>query len=73
MAWKHSTLILEVIVRILVVCVLFGFNIVFNNLLVISTQSLVATGSSMLTFIVLPHCGIKPQTLLLDTTPVTLY
>ena len=36
---------------------LFGFNVVFNNLSVISIRCLVATGSSMLTFIVLPHCG----------------
>ena len=32
---------------------------------------LVATESSMLTFIVLPHCGIKPQTLYLMPSPVT--
>ena len=29
---------------------------------------LVVTGSSVLTFIVLPHCGIRSQTLLPDTT-----
>ena len=36
------------------VCV-FGFNVAFNNFSVISQRCLVATGSSMLTFIVLPH------------------
>ena len=34
---------------------LFGFNVAFNNFSVISRRRLVATGSSMLTFIVLPH------------------
>ena len=38
----------------LCVCV-FGFNVAFNNFSVISRRCLVATGSSMLTFIVLPH------------------
>ena len=33
----------------------FGFNVAFNNFSVISRRCLVATGSSMLTFIVLPH------------------
>ena len=33
----------------------FGFNITFNNFSVISRRCLVATRSSMLTFIVLPH------------------
>ena len=36
------------------VCV-FEFNVAFNNFSVISRRCLVATGSSMLTFIVLPH------------------
>ena len=36
------------------VCV-FRFNIAFNNFSVISRRFLVATGSLMLTFIVLPH------------------
>ena len=39
-----------------------------STLSVISRQCLVVTGSSMLTFIVLPHCGIRSQTLLPDTT-----
>ena len=40
-----------------------------STLSVISRRCLVVTGSSMLTFIVLPHCGIKrSQTLLPDTT-----
>ena len=34
---------------------LFGFNITFNNFSVISRRCLVAIGSSVLTFIVLPH------------------
>ena len=41
-----------------VVCVcvcVFGFNVAFNNFSVISRRCLVVTGSSMLTFIVLPH------------------
>ena len=38
-----------------VVVVLFGFNVAFNNVSVISRRCLVSTGSSMLTFIVLPH------------------
>ena len=49
------------------VCV-FGFNVAFNNFSVISRRCLVATGSSMLTFIVLPHWSIMSQTL----DPVTL-
>ena len=36
----------------------------FNNLSVISRWCLVVTGSSILTFIVLPHCGIKSQSTL---------
>ena len=36
------------------VCV-FGFNVAFNNFSVISRLCLVATWSSMFTFIVLPH------------------
>ena len=40
-----------------------------STLSVISRRCLVVTGSSMLTFIVLPHCGIRSQTLLPDTTP----
>ena len=34
---------------------LFGLNVVFNNISVISRHCLVATGSSVLTFIVLSH------------------
>ena len=49
--------------------VLLGFNVVFNNLSVISRQCLVSTGSSKLTFIMLPHCGITVAATLLDTTP----
>ena len=51
---------------------LFGFNVVFNNFSVISRRCLVATGSSMLTFIVLLHRSIMPQTLDMISHPVTL-
>ena len=37
-------------------------NVVFYNVSVISQWFLVVTGSSILTFIVLPHCGIKFKT-----------
>ena len=39
-----------------------------STLSVISRRCLVVTGSSMLTYIVLPHFGIRSQTLLPDTT-----
>ena len=39
-----------------------------STLFVISRRCLVETGSSMLTFIVLPHYRIRSQTLLPDTT-----
>ena len=42
---------------------LFQCNVAFNNFSVISQQCLVVTGSSMLTFIALPHWCIMPQTL----------
>ena len=35
-------------------CCLFGFNVALDNFSVISRRCLVATGSSVLTFIVLP-------------------
>ena len=53
------------------VCV-FGFNVAFNNFSVISRRCLVATGSSVLTFIVLPHWSIMSQTLDMIPHPVTL-
>ena len=53
-------------------CCLFGFNIAFNNFSVISRRCLVATGSSMLTFIVLSNWNIMPQTLDMIPHPVTL-
>ena len=53
------------------VCV-FRFNVTFNNFSVISRRCLVATGSSMLTFIVLPHWSIMSQTLDMIPHPVTL-
>ena len=53
------------------VCV-FGFNVAFNNFSVISRRCLVVTGSSMLTFIVLPHWSIMSQTLGMIPHPVTL-
>ena len=37
------------------VCVCIRFNVAFNNFSVILRRCLVVTGSSMLTFIVLPH------------------
>ena len=43
-------------------CSLFGFNVTFNNFSFISRRCLVATGSSTLTFIVLPHWSMH-QTL----------
>ena len=52
-------------------CVL-GFNVAFNNFSVISRRCLVATGRSMLTFIVLPHWSIMSQTLDMIPHPVTL-
>ena len=57
--------------RVKRVCV-FGFNVAFNNFSVISRRCLVATGSSMLTFIVLPHWSIVSQTLDMIPHPVTL-
>ena len=54
------------------VCI-FGFNIAFKNFSVISRQCLVVAGSSMLTFIVLPHWRIMSQTLGNILHPVTLY
>ena len=53
-------------------CCLVGFNVTFNNVSVISGWCLVATGSSMLTFIMLPHRSIMPQTLDMIHHPVTL-
>ena len=47
---------------VVVVCVCLGLTSFSTN---ISRQCLVATGSSMLTFIMLPHRGIKSQTLYL--------
>ena len=55
-----------------VCCCLLWFNVAFNNGSVISRRCLVATGSSMLTFIVLPHWSIMPQTLDSIPHPVTL-
>ena len=56
-----------------IVCVcVFGFNVAFNNFSVISRRCLVATGRSMLTFIVLPHWSIMSQTLDMIPHPVTL-
>ena len=53
------------------VCV-FGFNVAFNNFSVISRRCLVATGSSMLIFVVLPHWNIMSQTLDMIPHPVTI-
>ena len=46
------------------------FNVIFNNFSFISQQCLVVTGISMLTFIVLPHWRIMPQTFDMIPHPV---
>ena len=46
-----------------------GLNVAFNNLSVISRRCLDVTGSSMLTFRLLPHWNIMPQTLWHDIPP----
>ena len=51
---RNQTLLIETTQKIQTVCE-FGFNVAFNNVSVISQRCLVVTGSSMLTFIVLPH------------------
>ena len=53
-------------------CCLFEFNVAFNIFSVISCRCLVATDSSMLTFIVLRHWRIMPQTFDMIPHPVTL-
>ena len=60
-----------ILLQCVCVCV-FGFNVAFNNFSVISRRCLVVTGSSMLTFIVLPHWSIMSQTLDMIPYPVTL-
>ena len=59
--------------QVMCVCVcIFGFNVAFNNFSVISRWCLVVTGSSLLTFIELPHWSIMSQTLDMIPHPVTL-
>ena len=53
-------------------CCFFGFNIIFKNFSVIPRRCLVATGSSVLIFIVLPHWSIMLQTLDMIPHPVTV-
>ena len=53
-------------------CCLFGLNVDFNNFSVIQRRCLVATGSSVLTLIVLRHWSIMPQALDTIPHPVTL-
>ena len=53
-------------------CVCLFVLVTFNNFSVISLRCLVATGSSMLSYIVLPHWSIMPQTLDMIPHPVTL-
>ena len=53
-------------------CCLFRLNITFNHFSVISWWCLAATGSSMLTFIVLPHWSIMLLTLDMIPHPVTI-
>ena len=60
---------LKVVFENVVCCCLFGFNIAFNNFSVISQRCLIATGSSMLTFIVLPHWSYHAPDTWHDTTP----
>ena len=48
----------------------FGLNVAFNNLSVILRWCLDVAGSSMLTFRVLPHWNIMPQTLWHDIPPI---
>ena len=57
------------------VCVCFSWALrrFLNNLSVISRWCLDVAGSSMLTFRVLPHWNIMPQTLDMIFHPVTLY
>ena len=52
----------RILKSLLVVVCFFGFNVAFNNYSVISRRCLVPTGSSMLTFIVLLHWSIMPDT-----------
>ena len=69
-AFWGQNLTFKVLIKVCV-CV-FGFNVAFNNFSVISRRCLVATGSSMLTFIVLPHWSIMSQALDMIPHPVTL-
>ena len=64
--------VLDLNFSVSVCCCLFGFNVAFNNFSVISRRCLVASGSSVLTFIVLPHWSIMPQTLDMIPHSVTL-
>ena len=76
--WKFENLFIRLISDWLSIklfaccCCLFGFKVAFNIFSVISRRCLVASGSSMLTFIVLPHGSIMHQTLDMNPHPVTL-
>ena len=63
---------IEAVVIVLFVCLLCGL-MSQSTAMVMLGGCLVVTGSSMLTFIVLPHCGIQSLTLYLIPPPVTLY
>ena len=70
--WDQGHCLTFVKGHLLFVCCLFGFNVRLNNFSVISRQCLFATGSSMLTCIVLSHWSIMPQTFDMTPHPVTL-
>ena len=53
----------------MILFVLFGLYVAFKNLSVILRQCLDVAGSSMLTFRMLPHWNITPQTLWHDIPP----
>ena len=53
-------------------CCVFGYNVALNNFSVISRRCLVATGRSVLIFIMLPHWSIMAQTLDMIQHPATL-
>ena len=75
MMWKYLCIVFQInwgFVQYLFVC-LFWFNVAFNKFSVISRWWLVATRSSMLPLIVLPHWSINFQTLNMTPHPVTLF
>ena len=59
LSWCFCCMVIHLDISLVMasVCEL-GFNVTFNNFSVISWRCLVVTGSSMLTFLVLPHWSI---------------